>query len=317
MAQVSTNILDFDETPIYKVFEECKNDADTLKLGLTGSELVGLVPLKALLDCAEYYCKKDGLFVLEEDQRIRLVVDRLGLSSIKYFKPEERVIEYMVGSNKPGQLASLSVVDFVKKVASRTAVPGGGSVSALVGALGTSLASMAGLLTFGNRKFEKVDGQMREIIPKFYNKVENILRVIDADSDAFAEYVDANREMNRVKYSKDQNLVAKAKERLDNSSMKSVQVPLRLVLTLDTLWQPLVELAKYVNPATLSDVTVAGHCLAAGIHGAYANVKINLPNLPESKRDGVFEDELYKAKTANDNVEANLANVMKVLNASE
>ncbi|XP_068877707.1 formimidoyltransferase-cyclodeaminase isoform X2 [Aphelocoma coerulescens] len=136
MAQVSTNLLDFETTPLHTVYEEICRDAQELNLPVVGSQLVGLIPKKAMLDAAEFYIKKEKLFILEEEQKIRLVVNRLGLDSLSPFHPRDRIIEYLVEAGEvDGGLVAKPLGAFVRAVGARSAAPGGGSVSAAAGAL--------------------------------------------------------------------------------------------------------------------------------------------------------------------------------------
>ncbi|XP_064023112.1 formimidoyltransferase-cyclodeaminase isoform X2 [Pogoniulus pusillus] len=136
IAQVSTNLLDFETTPLHAVYEEVCQDAEALNLPVVGSQLVGLVPKKAILDTAEFYIKKEKLFILEEEQKIRLVVSRLGLDSLSPFHPRERIIEYLVQAGEADEgLVAKPLGAFVRAVGGRSAAPGGGSVSAAAAAL--------------------------------------------------------------------------------------------------------------------------------------------------------------------------------------
>ncbi|XP_059542712.1 formimidoyltransferase-cyclodeaminase isoform X2 [Myotis daubentonii] len=136
LAQVSTNLLDFEVTALHTVYEETCREAQELSLPVVGSQLVGLVPLKALLDAAAFYCEKENLFILEEEHRIRLVVNRLGLDSLSPFNPKERIIEYLVPDSGPEQsLVDKSLRAFVREVGARSATPGGGSVAAASAAM--------------------------------------------------------------------------------------------------------------------------------------------------------------------------------------
>ncbi|XP_069330984.1 formimidoyltransferase-cyclodeaminase isoform X4 [Eulemur rufifrons] len=225
LAQVSTNLLDFEVTALHTVYEETCREAQAsrappsqwgegrcpqghalaparppvltppvprqaLSLPVVGSQLVGLVPLKALLDAAAFYCDRENLFVLEEEHRVRLVVNRLGLDSLSPFHPEERVIEYLVPDRRPEQsLVDKSLCAFVREVGARSAVPGGGSVSAAAAALGAALASMVGLMTYGRRQFEHLDAAMRRLIPPFHAAAAELTALVDADAQAFASYL--------------------------------------------------------------------------------------------------------------------------------
>lgn len=154
-----------------------------------GSQIVGLVPLQAILDTAEYYMQMEGLFILEEDQKLRLVINRLGLNSLGAFSPKERIIEYMTQPEKEGALASMELKDFILTVGSRSPSPGGGSVAALASSLGAALGSMVGFLTYGNKKFAHLDAEMRKIIPPLYNGMKELSVYIDADAAAFNDFM--------------------------------------------------------------------------------------------------------------------------------
>jgi glutamate formiminotransferase/formiminotetrahydrofolate cyclodeaminase len=135
LAQVSVNICDFQTTPLHVVFEEVCKDAKEQRLAVVGSEVVGLLPLAAILAAAEFYVQREGLFVLEEGQKVRLAVERLGLASLGEFKPEEKIIEYRVGSNKDGPLLSSSLRAFLSSLSARTSAPGGGSASVVAASM--------------------------------------------------------------------------------------------------------------------------------------------------------------------------------------
>ncbi|XP_039979193.1 formimidoyltransferase-cyclodeaminase isoform X1 [Xiphias gladius] len=189
VAQVSTNILDYELTPLHAVYREICRDAEDLNLPVVGSQIVGLIPLKALLDSADFYIDRDRLFVMEEEHKVRLVISKLGLDSLGPFNPKERIIEYMVRSQEDAGLVSLSLQQFVQSVGARTAAPGGGSVSAAVAALGAALGAMVGQMTYGKRQFENLDGVMRRLIPPFHRAMNELLHMVDADASAFNSYM--------------------------------------------------------------------------------------------------------------------------------
>jgi glutamate formiminotransferase/formiminotetrahydrofolate cyclodeaminase len=142
MAQVTVNPNDYKVTPIHLLFEEVKKEAEILNLPVVGSQIVGVVPLESLLMAAEYYIVKENLFVYQEDQKVRLAIERLGLNSVSPFLPEERIIEYITAEKPDEPLADMSVRAFIEEVASRSSAPGGGSVSAVLAAVGVGLGSM-------------------------------------------------------------------------------------------------------------------------------------------------------------------------------
>ena len=141
---------------------------------------------------AEYYIEKEHLFILDEDQKVRLAVERLGLNSVAPFNPKEKIIEYRVAEKRNEPLAGMSLRTFIEEVASRSSAPGGGSVSAALAALGAALGAMVGKLTYGVRKFETVDAYMRKNIPLLHDTVAKLIPMIDADTTAFNDFMEIN-----------------------------------------------------------------------------------------------------------------------------
>ncbi|XP_069472147.1 formimidoyltransferase-cyclodeaminase isoform X2 [Ambystoma mexicanum] len=284
LAQISTNLLDFEVTALHRVYEEACKDAKELELPVVGSQLVGLVPLKALLDSAEYYIQKENLFILEEEHKIRLVISRLGLDSLAPFNPKERIIEYMVqdGASR-GSLIARSLQSFVAHVGARSAAPGGGSVAAAVSAMGAALGSMVGQMTYGKRQFEELDGVMRSLIPPFHHSMKELLAMVDADSNAFSSYMAAMKLPRGTSEEK-----ASREAAMQEGLKAAIAVPLSLAEKVNTLWTPLQGMAKHGNIACTSDIQVAAKALETGVFGAYFNVLINLKDIT---------DEDFKAKT--------------------
>lgn len=278
LAQVSTNILDFELTPVHTVYEEICRDAKDLNLPVVGSQIVGLIPLKAMLDCADFYIRRDNLFVVEDEHKIRLVISKLGLDSLGPFIPKERIIEYMVrDSQDGGQLASLSLQKFVHSVGARTAAPGGGSVSAAIAAMGAALGCMVGQMTYGKRQFDSLDAEMRRLIPPFHEAMNDLLLKVDADSSAFNCYMTA---LKLPKGTADE--IKRREEAMQEGLKQAVGVPLSLAEKIDTLWAPLKEMVNYGNVACISDVQVAAKALETAVFGAYYNVVINLKDITDT-----------------------------------
>ncbi|XP_045396811.1 formimidoyltransferase-cyclodeaminase isoform X2 [Lemur catta] len=286
LAQVSTNLLDLEVTALHTVYEETCREAQALSLPVVGSQLVGLVPLKALLDAAAFYCDRENLFVLEEEHRVRLVVNRLGLDSLSPFHPEERVIEYLVPDRKPERsLVDKSLCAFVREVGARSAVPGGGSVAAAAAALGAALASMVGLMTYGRRQFEHLDAAMRRLIPPFHAAAAELTALVDADAQAFASYLEAMKLPKDTPEDRDRRAAA-----LQEGLRQAVSVPLALAETVASLWPALRELALCGNLACRSDLQVAAKALETGVFGAYFNVLVNLKDVT----DEAFKDQVHR-----------------------
>ncbi|KAJ1070650.1 hypothetical protein K5549_003629 [Capra hircus] len=284
LAQVSMNLLDFEVTGLHTVFEETCREAQELSLPVVGSQLVGLVPLKALLDAAAFYCEQENLFLLEEEHRLRLVVNRLGLDSLSPFNPKERIIEYLVPQDGPEQrLVDQPLRAFIRAVGARSAAPGGGSVAAASAAMGAALASMAGLMTYGRRQFEHLDVTMRRLIPPFHAAVAELTAMVDTDARAFEAYLKATKLPKNTPEDKDRREAA-----LQEGLRQAVAVPLALAETVASLWPVLRELALCVNLACRSDLQVAAKALETAVFGAYFNVLINLKDVT----DDAFKDQV-------------------------
>jgi len=283
MAQVTVNLNNYRVTPIHVLFEEVQKDAAELNVGVAGSEIVGIVPLESILMAADYYIEKEKLFILEEDQKVRLVIERLGLNSVAPFDPKEKIIEYIVAEPPDEPLADMAVRDFIKEVASRSSAPGGGSVSALLAALGAGLGSMAAKLTWGVRKFEDLDAQMREIIPPLHNLSRELVPMIDADTNAFAEYMEGLR----MPKDTDEEKAARS-AKLQAGLQTAIRVPLTTMQLGDRAWEALVRAARHGNMACKSDLQVGARALETGIWGAYQNVLINMSGI----KDEAFKQEI-------------------------
>ncbi|NOS85833.1 MAG: glutamate formimidoyltransferase [Ignavibacteria bacterium] len=306
MAQVSINLDNYTITPPHIVFEECVKDAKELNLAAAGSELVGLIPLEAMLMAAEYYIKKENLFIVDEKQKIRLVVERLGLNSVSPFNPEKRIIEYMIAEGGSEPLASMSVRSFVELVGARSSAPGGGSVSALIASIGAGLGAMMGWMSYGTKKFEHLDADMRKLIAPLHENMKKLIPMIDADTNAFNDYMTA------MKLPKDTDEQKKLRTELMQEGLKkAINVPLGVMRTADECWSYMIELAKIGNASSASDLAVGAKSLETGIWGAMKNVEINM---------GQIDDQKYKTAVLKEAGEImkragkNLAEVEKILN---
>jgi glutamate formiminotransferase/formiminotetrahydrofolate cyclodeaminase len=289
IAQVSTNLDNYRTTPIHAVFEAVREDARQIGVGVAGSEIVGLVPLAALLAAADHYIEKENLFILDEQQKLRLAIDRLGLSTLHPFKPEEKIIEFMIEREADGPLIRKTVREFVTAVGARSAAPGGGSVAALMGALGAALGAMVGWLTYGRRKYEHLDAVMRKNLPPLVAVQEQLLQAVDADADAFNDYVAA------LALPKNTPEEVSARDRARQDGLKrATLVPFHTMELVDRAWEPLLEIARFGQFSSRSDVEVGAKALEAGLCGAFRNVMINLPGI----EDAGFRNDIETRATA-------------------
>jgi len=307
LAQVSMNLDNYRVTPIHAVFEAIERDAAELNVGVAGSEIVGLVPLEAILMAAEHFIEKEKLFIVDERQKVRLAIDRLGLSSIHPFRPDEKIIEYMTEGDEDGPLIQHTVRGFVEAVGARSSAPGGGSVAALVGSLGAALGAMGGWLTYGRRKYEHLDDEMRQALPPLVEVQEALLRAVDADTDAFGDFMTALRMPKDTDARKE-----KRRNAMQEGLKKATRVPFHSMELADRAWDPLLVVARVGQYSSRSDVEVGAKALEACLYGAYRNVVVNLADIMD---EAFCQDMEERARALLERGREKLAEVQEVIEA--
>lgn len=309
MAQCSFNLNNFNVTSVHEVFEAVKERAKLINVGVAGSEVIGLIPLAAILKAADYYCEKENLFILDEEQKVKLVIDRMGLNSVSQFNPAERIIEYIIREEPNEPLASLTTRGFIEEINARSSAPGGGSASAAIAAIGTGLGSMVAKLTYGVRKFEHLDKDMREIIPPLHKATMDLIPMIDADTNAFNDYVEAIRLPKKTEEDKQKRF-----EKMQQGLKKAIKVPLSTMKFGSNAWEMMIKVAKLGNINSKSDIQVGARALELGIWGAYQNVLINMKDIKDEK----FVTETLKiAEELRDNAKTKCDEVLKILDERE
>lgn len=280
-----------------------------MNVAVAGSEIVGVVPLEAILMAAEYYIEKENLFVLDEDQKVRLAIERLGLNSVARFNPEEKIIEYIIAEERNEPLAGLTVRQFIEEVTSRSSAPGGGSASAAIAAIGAGLGSMAAKLTLGVRKFEDLDAKMRQLVPPLHHAANALIPMIDADTDAFNDYMEALRLPHDTKEETEHR-----NKKLQQGLKKAIDIPLTTMTLADAAWDAMVEIAQYGNIASKSDIEVGAKAMETGIWGAYKNVMINMTDITD---DNFKNKTIQLAKDLKTRAENKCKKVLKILENRE
>ncbi|KQC13716.1 MAG: formiminotransferase-cyclodeaminase [Desulfuromonas sp. SDB] len=279
LAQVTMNLIDYQTTGMHTAYEEVRRQAELRGVLVTGSEIVGLVPLKSLLDAGKFYLAKQGQTLgLNEQDILDMAIRSLGLSSLYEFKPEEKIIEYRVGAKAKGELASLEVHQFVDEVASDSVAPGGGSVSALLNSIGAGLTSMVCNITYGHKKFPQVKPDMEKIGVEAQQIKDRAVALIDKDTEAFNLIIAARR--NPKSTDEEKQIREKA---IEDATKKAAEVPLE---TCKTGWEALKlikQAADLINPNSISDAGVGCLCAYAGVEGAYLNVLINIQSIEDSE----------------------------------
>jgi glutamate formiminotransferase/formiminotetrahydrofolate cyclodeaminase len=291
-AQISINLTDFDVTPPHAAFDECVSQAEKRGVRVTGSELVGLVPLEAMLQAGRHYLRKSGVSTgVPEKEVIETAIQSLGLREVSQFDPQQKVIEYRVA--RPAPLADLTVKSFVDLTSSDAPAPGGGSVAALMASMSGALTSMVANLTVGKRGYKKVWDEMKEVAPRAQELKAAFMRAVDEDTFAFDAVMDA---MKLPRKTEEEN--RKRDAAIERATKDAIEVPFGVLRRCREVL-PLVEaVAEKGNVNSLSDAGVAALALRAAAGGALLNVLINLPGISDAdyvKRTkdegaGIFEE---------------------------
>lgn len=284
-AQVSMNLTNMLETPLHKAFEECRKSADRLGLVVTGSELVGLVPKKALLDAGVYFMKKQNRSLgISEEELIDLAIQSLGLNSLALFEPQKRIIEYML-EDKTNKLVDLSLKKFAEETASESPAPGGGSVSAYLGALGASLGAMVANLTAHKKGYEDRLEFFSDHGVQAQKKIKELLFLVDEDTKAFNAIMEAFRLPKNTTEEK-----SIRKKAIRKANIYAIEIPLKTMETAASCLPLLRAMIENGNPNSISDAGVGALCIQAAVSGAALNVQINAASLDdEAKKAAYFE----------------------------
>ncbi len=275
IAQVSMNLVDTDITPLHKAFEACCISAEKRGLRVTGSELVGLVPLKALTDAGKYFLKKQVLSAgVSEAELIKIAVKTMGLDELKSFIPEERIIEYLLANPKESELINKTIKDFVDTTASESPAPGGGSVSALCGSLGAALGAMVANLSANKKGWEEQTEFFSNYAEQLQALKQQLLQLIDQDTLAFNEVMNAYALPKNTEQEKQQR-----KSAIDKANLKALMVPYQTMKTAIQCLDILKIIAEKGNPNSITDVGVGAMCIKTAVFGAKMNVKINAQSI--------------------------------------
>lgn len=271
IAQISMNLTNMNATPVHIVFDEVCKKANERGIRVTGSELVGLIPLQAILDAGKYFLRKQQRSTgVSEKELITIAVKSLGLDELKPFKPEEKIIEYMLNSNTGEQLVNMSLADFADETASESPAPGGGSVAAYMGALGASLATMVANLSSHKKGWDNRWEEFSDWADKGQRYKNELLRLVDEDTKAFNQVMAAMGLPKTIEVEK-----ATRKKAIQDATKFAIEIPFRVMqLSVDSM-ELIKAMAETGNPNSVSDAGVAALCARSAVMGAFMNVRIN------------------------------------------
>ncbi len=278
IAQISYNLTNINTTPLHEVFDKTCERAEVRGLRVTGSELIGLVPKKVLIDAGKYFLvKQKRSLAIPEKDIIHIAVKSLGLDELSKFNPNERIIEYLIEANN-NPLAKMTIEDFANETSSESPAPGGGSIAAYCGVLGSALATMVANLSAHKRGWD----ERWEFFSKWGEKgimyQNKLLELVDKDTHAF------NQIMNAYALPKDnKNQIALRNKEIQNATKNAINVPFEIMKTSFESIEVIMMMAEEGNPNSISDAGVAMYCARAAIMGAFLNVKINCKDLDDKK----------------------------------
>lgn len=278
IAQVSMNITDSNVTPLHIAFDEVSRAAAARGIRVTGTEIVGLVPKKVLVEAGKHYLRlQQRSLGLPEEEIIRIAVKSMGLDELKPFKPEEKVIEYMLqAGDAKRKLVDMTCKEFADETASESPAPGGGSISAYMGALAAALGSMVANLSAHKAGWDDRWEEFSDVAVKGRELQDKLIALVDEDTEAF------NRIMNVFSMPKKTEEEKKQRaEALEAATLYATQVPLQTMRTATETFSILEEMAKNGNPSSVSDAGVGALAARAAVLGAELNVRINAASLKD------------------------------------
>ena len=275
IAQLSLNLTDIQLTPVHIAFDEACRRSQDRGIRVTGSELVGLLPLRVLTDAADFYLvKQERSLGVSDSEKVKIAIKSLGLDDLAPFNPEERVIEYIIASNGTTPLLDMDLKAFALETASESPAPGGGSIAAYAGALGASLATMVANLSAHKRGWDDRWKEFSDIAVQGLQKQTQLLALVDADTAAFNGIMDA--------YGLPKDSDVQKKERIQaiqDATRHAIEVPMEVARISLSSMEVAEKMAEFGNPNSITDAGVGAMAIRVGVMGAILNARVNLRDL--------------------------------------
>jgi glutamate formiminotransferase/formiminotetrahydrofolate cyclodeaminase len=310
IAQVSINLTNISITPVHVAFEESCKKAQERGMRVSGSELVGLIPLKAMLDAGKHFLKKQQRSVgVSDDEVIKIAVKSLGLDDLKPFNPREKIIEYVLEDMDAGaskKLINLSCRGFADETASESPAPGGGSISAYMGALGAALATMVANLSSHKAGWDERWEEFSTWAEKGQKLKDEMLYLVDEDTNAFNKIMDA---FSLPKNSDEEK--AARDEAIQDATRFATEIPFLTMEKAFASMEVVKAMAEIGNPNSVTDAGVGALCARSAVMGAFLNVKINASGL----KDKDFANEIIaKGETIEQKAKELEAEILQIVN---
>ncbi len=279
IAQISMNLTDIGITPVHVAFDEACRKADARGLRVTGSEIVGLIPLRAMLEAGRYFLRKQQRSLgVSDAELIKIAIASMGLNDLYPFKPEEKIIEYRLRASAATTLVDKSIRSFIDATASESATPGGGSVAALLGALGAALAAMVANLSSHKRGWDDRWEEFSDAAVAARELLTTLLGLVDEDTEAFDRVMASFRLPQATDHERTARTAA-----IQDATRGATEVPLRVMEAARSSLPIIHTMARTGQPSSVSDAGVAAICARAAVMGAHLNVQINAASLTDRR----------------------------------
>ncbi|MBP7507916.1 MAG: glutamate formimidoyltransferase [Prolixibacteraceae bacterium] len=306
ISQLSFNITDITLSSVHAVFEAACERAAIRGVRVTGSELIGLIPLQAMLDAGTYFLKKQHRSIgIPDDEIIKIAIKSLGLDELTPFNPKERIIEYMISDFQENKLAENTLAGFTRLTASESPTPGGGSVSALLGALGAALGTMVANLSSHKKGWDDKWEYFSDWAVKGKNFYEQLLKLIDEDTNAYNDYMKA---LQLPK--KSQQEIEIRKEAIQKSVINAIEIPLHTMRLSYASMEVIKAMAESGNPNSVSDAGVGAIAARAAVAGAGLNVRINIAGMADKELASQYMDEAVELENKAVIMESDILNLV-------
>jgi glutamate formiminotransferase/formiminotetrahydrofolate cyclodeaminase len=307
IAQISINLTNINITPVHIAFDEVCKKADARGLRVTGSELVGLIPLKAMLDAGKYFLRKQKRSVgVSEKELIRIAIISMGLDELAPFKPKEKIIEYMLQDKNDSRLVSMPLNDFADETASESPAPGGGSIAAYMGSLGVSLGTMVANLSSHKKGWDDRWEEFSDWAEKGQQYKDELLRLVDADTKAFNGIMNA---MSLPKGTDEEKEVRR--KAISDATKVAIEIPFKVMQVSYNSMEVIKTMAESGNPNSVSDAGVGALCARSAVMGAFMNVRINAAGYDDK---GFVDDVLKKGREIERKAVEMERSILKIVN---
>jgi len=279
IAQISMNLTNINICSLHEAFEACRKSATKRGLRVTGSELIGLVPKKVMIDAGKFFLAKQGLSQgASEEHIIHIAIKSMGLDELSAFDPKKKIIEYLLEDENDAPLIQMDLRAFADMTASDSPAPGGGSIAAYVGSLGASLGTMVANLSATKRGWDDKIEIFSAWAEKGQTLKDDLLKMVDEDTKAFNQIITAIRLPKGTKEEKSLRFKA-----IKDATKNAINVPLKVMQASVDCYPLLKQMAKEGNPNSVSDAGVGALCVHAAVYGAFLNVKINCADFKDKE----------------------------------